>query len=277
MAHFNFSLKDFANGKNISDSIIDNQKNYTPTGEAKWLSTTYSKTPVKANTSMTTANISDILQGQLLYKDPGLVATQFNEVLSSDMAKLLSASVDGKNTYITKPMAQLVGYDIPAQSDIGSIIVNNIGTASAGTNASTSPATGAPNTGGGQTGVPTPIPESGTAVEFALSRIGCRYVWAAEGPDTFDCSGLVTWSYRKVGINLPHYSGAQYNITQRITEEQLQSGDLIFWGGNGSEHVSIYIGNNEMVHAFDGVQKTLFIFSYGYWWKKPSGYGRVVI
>ena len=275
MAHFDFSLKDFTSSKNISSAVIGGTKNLTPRGETKPLKTTFSISPLDKDKSLTTANISDILQGQLLYKDEGLIATQFNEVLSSDMAKLLSASVDGKNKYVSPPMAGLIGYDIPTQSDVGSIIVNNLGTASGGTNAPVSPATGAPNVAG-QTGTPTVIPESGTVIDYAISRIGCAYQWAAEGPNTFDCSGLIKWAYSKVGVSLPHYSGAQYTNTQRITEQQLQPGDLVFWGSGGSEHVALFIGNNELVHAFNGVQKSLFIYSWGYWWKTPFGYGRIV-
>jgi hypothetical protein len=264
MANFNISLSDLINGKSFGAKINAGQKNYTPSGEAKPLVTSESK-QLEPKKGLTTANISDILQNQLTIKDKGMVSTQFNEVLSKDMSRLLGMSIEGVNTKMSRSLAGITGYDIPRS--VGSYQLLNTGTPSPGNYAPTSPAsTGAPNTN-----VPTPIPESGTMIDYAKSRLGCAYVWAAEGPDTFDCSGLVTWAYKKVGTTLSHYSGAQYNETTRVTKEQLQPGDLIFWGPNASEHVAIYLGEDKMIHAFDGVQITNFQG----WWKEPFGYGRV--
>jgi cell wall-associated NlpC family hydrolase len=112
------------------------------------------------------------------------------------------------------------------------------------------------------------------AVQAAMSKVGSRpYVWGAAGPNQFDCSGLVAWAYDQVGISLPHYSGAQYNATTRISRSQLQAGDLVFWGPGGSEHVAIYTGGG-LVHSFgsgNGVNTTALEG----WWKPPTGYGRV--
>ena len=121
--------------------------------------------------------------------------------------------------------------------------------------------------------LPPPPPGSGAsgAVAAALTRVGSPYVWGAAGPTTFDCSGLVVWAYRQVGINLPHYSGAQYQTTTRISASQLQPGDLVFYGPGGSEHVAIYIGGNQLVQASRGISVTNFRG----WWKEPVGYGRV--
>jgi hypothetical protein len=94
--------------------------------------------------------------------------------------------------------------------------------------------------------------KAGTAVEYATSRVGCSYVWGASGPNTFDCSGLVMWSYKKAGgRSLPHNAQAQYNCTTHISSADLQPGDLVFYGGSTSSinHVAIYIGNGKVVHA----------------------------
>ena len=122
--------------------------------------------------------------------------------------------------------------------------------------------------------LPPPPPGHGAAgaVAAALTRAGSPYVWGAAGPTTFDCSGLVMWAYAQVGINLPHYSGAQYLATTRISASQLQPGDLVFYGPGGSEHVAIYLGGNQLVQASHGISVTNFRG----WWKEPSGYGRVV-
>lgn len=79
---------------------------------------------------------------------------------------------------------------------------------------------------------------------------GHRYVWGASGPTTFDCSGLVLYALKKgFGINYPHYSGAQYSQTEHISKSQAHSGDLVFWGKGGSEHVGVYAGGNKYFSA----------------------------
>jgi cell wall-associated NlpC family hydrolase len=131
--------------------------------------------------------------------------------------------------------------------------------------------------GGGGTVAPAPPVGSGAsgAISAALTRIGKgSYVWGAMGPNNFDCSGLVAWAYQQVGVSLPHYSGAQYQATTRISRDQLQPGDLVFWGGGGSEHVALYMGGNQLVHAF-GSGNGVFVTALDGWWKTPSGYGRL--
>lgn len=92
------------------------------------------------------------------------------------------------------------------------------------------------------------------AVAAAESRVGDWYQWGASGPNTFDCSGLIMWSYAQVGISLPHYSGAQYADTTHIPMSALQPGDLVFPSDPG-EHVAMYIGNGEIIEApYTGAQ-----------------------
>ncbi len=141
------------------------------------------------------------------------------------------------------------------------------------------------STGGGGNSSPAPAPESSGpapsmrgglagAIDAALSKVGSRYVWGSAGPNTFDCSGLMVWAFQQVGISLPHYSGAQYASTTRISRSQLQPGDLVFWGSGGSEHVALYMGGNQIVHAFSSRAATGVTALDG-WWKTPSGYGRI--
>ena len=66
----------------------------------------------------------------------------------------------------------------------------------------------------GYSGTTSPVPSRGSVVDYALSRIGCPYVWGAAGPDTFDCSGLVRWAYLQVGMSLPHQTEALYNAAK---------------------------------------------------------------
>ena len=67
----------------------------------------------------------------------------------------------------------------------------------------------------------------------------------------FDCSGLVLYSFAGVGIKLPHYSGSQYNLGRKIPSSQMRRGDVIFYGPNGSQHVTIYLGDGQMLEAPD--------------------------
>ena len=86
------------------------------------------------------------------------------------------------------------------------------------------------------------------AVDTALAQRGKPYVWAAAGPDSFDCSGLVMYAYAAAGVSLPHSSRMQAGIGQSVSRDQLQPGDLVFFYSPIS-HVGIYIGNGQMVHA----------------------------
>jgi peptidoglycan DL-endopeptidase CwlO len=89
----------------------------------------------------------------------------------------------------------------------------------------------------------------GGAVGVALSQVGKPYAWGATGPGSFDCSGLVTYAYRSVGItHLPRSSAAMYGATTRISRADLRPGDLVFYYSPVS-HVAIYIGNGQVVES----------------------------
>jgi cell wall-associated NlpC family hydrolase len=96
--------------------------------------------------------------------------------------------------------------------------------------------------------VASPGGAAATAVSAALAQQGKPYVWAAAGPNSFDCSGLVQYAYKAAGISLPHSSGAQASMGTAVTRAQLQPGDLIAFYSPVS-HIGIYIGNGQMVHA----------------------------
>lgn len=88
-------------------------------------------------------------------------------------------------------------------------------------------------------------------VERALAQVGDAYGSGGEGPDVFDCSGLVIYSWRAAGVKLTHYSRAQYDETERISLKEARPGDLAFYFENGARHVAIYIGDGKVVHASD--------------------------
>jgi cell wall-associated NlpC family hydrolase len=87
------------------------------------------------------------------------------------------------------------------------------------------------------------------AMLWGFVQLGKPYVYAASGPDSFDCSGFTMASYASVGISLPHYSGAQYAMFPKVPLDQLLPGDLLFRGPGGSQHVEMYIGAGLVVAA----------------------------
>lgn len=87
------------------------------------------------------------------------------------------------------------------------------------------------------------------AVRYAVSKVASgQYVWGAEGPTSFDCSGLMLAAYRSAGISLPHSSRAQFGVGRAISKSQLKAGDLVFFYSPIS-HVGMYMGNGMLVHA----------------------------
>jgi cell wall-associated NlpC family hydrolase len=86
------------------------------------------------------------------------------------------------------------------------------------------------------------------AVDTAMAQRGKPYVWAAAGPGSFDCSGLVEYAYAAAGIGLPHSSLMQSQMGRSVSRSQLKPGDLVAFYSPVS-HIGIYIGNGQMVHA----------------------------
>jgi cell wall-associated NlpC family hydrolase len=89
---------------------------------------------------------------------------------------------------------------------------------------------------------------AGIAVQTALDQVGDPYVWAAAGPDSFDCSGLTMYAWAAAGVSLPHSSAMQYSSTTRVSTSALQPGDLLFYY-SPVHHVAMYIGGGRMVEA----------------------------
>lgn len=76
------------------------------------------------------------------------------------------------------------------------------------------------------------------------------YVWGAEGPDSFDCSGLVKYALEKAfGKSFPHYSGDQYSASRAVKDPQI--GDLVFFGPGGRNHVGVYAGGGKIWSAMN--------------------------
>ena len=94
---------------------------------------------------------------------------------------------------------------------------------------------------------PTRAPRS-AVVSIAKRYLGAPYVWGANGPNSFDCSGFTSFVYRQVGVNLPRVSRDQINVGQRVSRSDLAPGDLVFFG-SPIHHVGIYVGGGMYIHA----------------------------
>jgi cell wall-associated NlpC family hydrolase len=110
---------------------------------------------------------------------------------------------------------------------------------------------------------------AGAAVSYAYGALGKPYVWAADGPDGYDCSGLTLAAWRAAGVSLPHNAAMQWDATTHISRSQLAPGDLVFYESLG--HVAIYVGSGKVIHAptFGDVVKLASVDM-----MTPYGYGR---
>lgn len=118
--------------------------------------------------------------------------------------------------------------------------------------------------------------KAAAVVALAKEQVGKPYVWGAEGPDTFDCSGLVQYIYQHAaGVSMPRTTYDQVKVGQTVPLDQLQAGDLVFWGSETAPyHVAIYIGNNQYVNAATPEQGTILQTMSSYY--KPTIAKRVL-
>lgn len=97
------------------------------------------------------------------------------------------------------------------------------------------------------------VPPSATGnaiVDYAMQFLGVPYVWGGSSPSGFDCSGLTSYVYRACGISIARVADDQMRQGTYVPKEELQPGDLVFFGYGGvASHVGIYVGNNSYLHA----------------------------
>jgi cell wall-associated NlpC family hydrolase len=89
---------------------------------------------------------------------------------------------------------------------------------------------------------------AGTAVKTACAQIGKPYVWGADGPGSFDCSGLTQFAWGKAGVGLAHHAATQWKQGAVVSRANARPGDLVFFYGD-LHHVGMYVGKGLMVHA----------------------------
>ena len=97
-------------------------------------------------------------------------------------------------------------------------------------------------------------------LETAKEFLGVKYVWAANGPKAFDCSGFTKYVFEKHGVTIPRYSGHQANVGIKVAYNELEKGDLVFFDTDKRgkvNHVGIFLGNNKFIHASSGGKKVM--------------------
>ena len=202
-------------------------------------------------------------------KADGKIGEKTLEVLFSNGAKKYTKPSTGGNT----------GGNTGGSSTGGNAGGNTGGSSTGGnTGGNTGGGNTGGNTGGGSTGGNTkPSGNEATDsadsskvakfIEVAKSKLGCKYVLGAKGPDTFDCSGFVYWCLKQVGVNQAYMTSAGWKATTKypiITKmSDLEKGDVISYEG----HVGIYIGGNQMIDASssEGKIRITNIYSVAYW------------
>jgi len=119
------------------------------------------------------------------------------------------------------------------------------------------------------------------ALAVAKQQLGDPYRYGATGPNSFDCSGLTYYSYKKAHKAIPRTAQAQYNKTTHISAKSAQKGDLVFFGSSSKNisHVGIYDGGGYMIHANAGSYygRKVIKERISFWWSKHEHvyYGRV--
>ena len=164
---------------------------------------------------------------------------------------VISAGAPGDPVAIANQSLQATANATQSTLDLGKQFLGGLGINLGGT---TTSANGIPRVYGRQ------------AVEYVIrrgsSQMGVPYSWGGGTPNSpskgidsgantvgFDCSGLVRYSFAGVGVLLPRFSGDQYNAGRHIPPSQAKRGDLIFYGPGGGQHVTIYLGNGQMLEA----------------------------
>ncbi|AIQ38712.1 C40 family peptidase [Paenibacillus sp. FSL R7-0297] len=108
--------------------------------------------------------------------------------------------------------------------------------------------------------------------------IGTKYVSGGVSTNGFDCSGFTMYVFDKIGINLPHQSGSQYQMGTAISRDEMRPGDLVFFNtsGKGVSHVGIYVGDGEFAHASSSRGVTISSLSDSYYVNRYVGAKRIM-
>jgi cell wall-associated NlpC family hydrolase len=120
-------------------------------------------------------------------------------------------------------------------------------------------------------------------IATAKDFLGTKYVWAANGPLAFDCSGFTRYVYKQNGLTLPRYSGHQAKVGIKVSYDELEKGDLVFFDTEKKfhhkvNHVGIYMGDGKFIHASSAKKKVIITnFNQKTFYKRRFLWGQRVI
>lgn len=117
---------------------------------------------------------------------------------------------------------------------------------------------------------------SSQVVNYAYNFLGRPYVYGANGPNAFDCSGFTSYVYRHFGVRLPRTARSQFGAGSAVSRNNLAPGDLVFFNTVGYlGHVGLYIGGGDFIHAASSGRVKISSLSEGYYRTRYAGARRV--
>ncbi|MEW2519903.1 C40 family peptidase [Actinacidiphila alni] len=227
--------------------------------------TTPAHTPAHGIPAVTPADLADSLSTAVSAEDAAAAIDQAAADLSLDAAKDQAVAAAAKEAAATKKKADekaaaeakaakaaQEARERAAAQAAASRSAERTTLSTAATSAPSPSATPSPSStpSSDSTVTSTATGSAGKLISFLKSQIGKPYVYGATGPDSYDCSGLTQVAYATVGVDLPRTSQEQSNVGTPVSVSDVQPGDLIFWGGQGSAyHVGVYIGDGQYLDA----------------------------
>ncbi|GBG38451.1 NlpC/P60 family peptidoglycan endopeptidase RipB [Mycobacterium montefiorense] len=177
----------------------------------------------------------------------------------------ISAGAPGDPLAVANASLQATAQATQTTLDLGKQFLGGLGINIGGDSA---PTAATPTNPGGKI----PRANGRQAIEYVIRRMGSQmgvpYSWGGgslEGPSKgvgdganingFDCSGLMRYGFAGVGVLIPRFSGDQYNAGRHIPPNEARRGDLIFYGPGGGQHVTMYLGNGQMLEASGSAAK----------------------
>ncbi len=208
---------------------------------------------IKAELDASVAEQQDLLSGANAELQSAIKAEQ--ERREAEAAAKAEAEARARQEAAAKAAQQAAAQQAAAQQAAARTAATQRPAAAAPAGGAAAPRATTPKAAAPRPAAPPPAPISApnggaaAAIAAAQSVLGTPYRWAGASPSSgFDCSGLTSWAWARAGVSLPHSSGAQYAATQRVPLDQLQPGDLVFFG-SPIHHVGLYIGGGQMIHS----------------------------